>query len=76
MAEAARDPSPALQTNGFPVELLAYLDYARVEKGLATNSLESYRRDLVAFVRYLRQKGREPEKANRDDVRGFLATLY
>ncbi|MDP2341763.1 MAG: site-specific tyrosine recombinase XerD [Deltaproteobacteria bacterium] len=35
----------------------AYLSHARVEKGLADNSLESYGRDLAAMARALDQQG-------------------
>ncbi|MTI94851.1 MAG: site-specific tyrosine recombinase XerD [Firmicutes bacterium] len=34
-----------------------YLSHLKVERGLATNTLDSYRRDLGKFVRYLRQRG-------------------
>jgi integrase/recombinase XerD len=57
-------------------ELEAFLDYIRVEKGLAANTLESYRRDLVEFSGFLRHEGRGVGKTTREDVRKFLASLY
>jgi integrase/recombinase XerD len=53
-----------------------YLDYARVEKGLAANSISNYRRDLIHFCRFLRGRRKTVADANRDDVRAFLAALY
>lgn len=57
-------------------ELMAFLDYVRVEKGLASNSISSYCRDLQKFVNYLRRRGVTLEKVSRDEIRGFLAALY
>lgn len=57
-------------------ELTAFLDYIRVEKGLASNSISSYRRDLVKLEAYLRTKGLALDQVRRDDVRRFLASLY
>jgi integrase/recombinase XerD len=65
-----RDSSPE------PLEVHDYLDYARVEKGLAENSISSYRRDLIDFCDFLRSRGKDFENAGRDDVRAFLAALY
>jgi integrase/recombinase XerD len=56
-------------------ELNAFLDYARVEKGLASNSIASYRRDLLKFTAFLRHQGVGLESATRDDIRNFLAEL-
>jgi len=66
------DPSPA----SLPPEICQFLEYARVEKGLAGNSITSYRRDLVKFAEYLRRQGRSYERTSREEIRGFLATLY
>jgi integrase/recombinase XerD len=35
------------------VAIATYLDHLRIERGLSTNSVESYRRDLLKFERYL-----------------------
>ena len=56
-------------------ELSAFLDYARVEKGLASNSIASYRRDLLKFTAFLRHRSVALESATRDNIRDFLAEL-
>jgi integrase/recombinase XerD len=53
-----------------------FLDFARVEKGLAANSIESYRRDLTEFSAFLRRLGKPPSAVDRDDIRAFLKQLY
>ena len=53
-----------------------YLDYARVERGLAANSISNYQRDLIHFYKFLHGRGRSFADADRDDVRAFLAALY
>ena len=57
-------------------EVIDYLDYARVERGLAANSISNYRRDLLQFCSFLSGRGKTVADAVRDDVRAFLATLY
>ncbi|MGB7593891.1 MAG: site-specific tyrosine recombinase XerD [Terriglobia bacterium] len=64
------DSSPGLR------EVHDYLDYARVERGLAANSISNYQRDLLDFYRFLRGCGKSFAGADRDDVRAFLAALY
>jgi integrase/recombinase XerD len=56
--------------------VLLFLDYARVEKGLAANSIESYRRDLTEFSAFLHRLGKSPAAVDRDDIRAFLQQLY
>ena len=53
-----------------------YLDYARVERGLAANSISNYQRDLIHFYGFLDGRGKSFADASRDDVRAFLAALY
>src|SRR5207237_8634887 len=55
-----------------PPELIGCLDYARVEKGLAANSVSSYRRDLIGFLDYLGRAGHDPKSATREAIRGFF----
>jgi len=57
-------------------ELARFLDYIRVEKGLAANSIESYRRDLAAFQEHSRREGKTPATVARADLRRFFAALY
>jgi integrase/recombinase XerD len=62
---------------GLPAaEVHLFLDFARVEKGLAANSVAGYRRDLTEFSIFLRRQGKSIPEAGRDDVRSFLAGLY
>ncbi|MGH9576302.1 MAG: tyrosine recombinase [Terriglobales bacterium] len=56
--------------------LTAFLDYARVEKGLAPLTIAAYQRDLRQFTDSLKKKKRTPAEARRDDVRDFLEQLH
>lgn len=49
-------------------DLPLYLDHLAVEKGLARNSLDAYRRDLTAFGRHLDEAGLSAADVTRDDV--------
>jgi integrase/recombinase XerD len=55
--------------------LASFLDYLKVEKGLAPLSIAAYGRDLEQFAEFLRRRKREPESARRRDVREFLDEL-
>jgi len=60
----------------FSREIQLFLDYARVEKGLATNSLISYQRDLASFLAFISCRGKKPATVDREDIRAFLKNLY
>ena len=54
----------------------AYLDHLAVERGLATNTLSSYRRDLDRYAAHLHRAGRtQLAQVQEADVSGFLAAL-
>lgn len=57
-------------------ELCLFFDFARVEKGLAANSVESYRRDLTEFAAFLHRQGKSLPEVSRHDIRSFLTELY
>jgi integrase/recombinase XerD len=53
-----------------------FLDYLRVEKGLAPLTVEAYESDLVQFAEFLQTRRRTLMDARREDVRGFLSQLF
>jgi integrase/recombinase XerD len=57
-------------------ELAAFVDYVRVEKGLAPTSVVSYRRDLLGFLAYLHELGRDIGDVGKEEIRNYLALLY
>ena len=52
-----------------------YLTYLQVEKGLAKNSLESYRRDLNRLEDWAGRAGKDIEALVRADLRAWIASL-
>lgn len=54
----------------------SFLTHQRVEKGLAENSIQAYRRDLNRFVRWVEQQGKTLAQLTRDDIVDFLGSLY
>ena len=54
----------------------SFLNYLRVEKGLAENTLAAYGRDLGKFAVFAAKNQRTLAQVRRDDVVDFLASLY
>lgn len=52
-----------------------YLTYLQVEKGLAANSLESYRRDLARLEDWASRAGKPIAELARTDLRAWIASL-
>jgi integrase/recombinase XerD len=65
-------PTRAPAGDFFVRELPLFLDYLAVEKGLARNSLDGYRRDLTAFGAHLARKGLATREVSRGDIVSFL----
>ena len=64
--------------NESPLEraVRGYLDHLAVERGLAANSLASYRRDLRRYAAFLDDQGiTEPAAIGEQDVGAFLRSL-
>lgn len=53
-----------------------FLDYLRVEKGLAALTGSAYRADLQQFAEFLESRRRDLLHARREDVRAFLSQLF
>lgn len=53
-----------------------FLDYAHVEKGLSSNTISSYRSDLLELVDYFARRPKDLREATRQDIRDFLVSLY
>ncbi len=65
-------PTRAPAGDFFVRELPLFLDYLAVEKGLARNSLEGYRRDLTAFGLHVARKGLATREVTRGEIVSFL----
>ena len=53
-----------------------FADYLRVERGLAANTVKSYSRDLMDFVKFLEDSDRDSVlEAARLDIAEYLAHL-
>lgn len=53
-----------------------FLDYLRIEKGLAPLSISAYRTDISQFAGFLEERKRLLLNAKRTDVREFLQQLF
>jgi len=56
--------------------LSGFLDYLRVEKGLAKLSISAYNTDIGQFAGFLEKRKRHLLSARRDDVREFIQQLF
>src|SRR6266571_5272582 len=54
----------------------SFLTHVRVEKGLSSNTVSAYRRDLVKFAEFARKRKLSLKAVRRDDLVDFLAALY
>ena len=62
-------PKPA----SLSVRIKAFLDFCRIEKGLARNSLDAYRRDLARFAR---ESGDPVDPPGVEELRSYMHSLY
>ncbi len=56
--------------------LLSFLDYLKIEKGLARLTVAAYTRDIGQFAEFLEKRKRTLVTASRQDVRDFLDQLF
>jgi integrase/recombinase XerD len=56
--------------------LSSFLDYLRIEKGLAPLSISAYTTDICQFAEFLEKRKRFLLTARRTDVRDFLQQLF
>jgi integrase/recombinase XerD len=59
-----------------PRVLSGFLDYLRIEKGLAPLSIDAYTTDIRQFAEFLEKRKRVLLNARRPDVREFLQQLF
>ncbi|MGB7132551.1 MAG: site-specific integrase, partial [Candidatus Sulfotelmatobacter sp.] len=56
--------------------LVGFLDYLRIEKGLAPLSVSAYSTDISQFSEFLQKRRRQLLTVARSDVRDFLQQLF
>lgn len=57
-------------------QVMSFLNYLRVEKGLAPNTVASYERDLKKLAAYCRAGNIPAEDVTRQNIRDFLQWLF
>ncbi|GAA2941508.1 MULTISPECIES: site-specific tyrosine recombinase XerD [Glutamicibacter] len=74
LPEATAQPAPKSGT--FESALRRYLQHLAIERGLAKNTLDSYRRDLTRYQETLETRGiTDPALITENDVSGYLQQL-
>jgi len=56
--------------------IAAFLNYGKIEKGLAPNTTAAYARDLARLSAFLEKRKRRLEDVDRDEIVEFLSSLY
>jgi integrase/recombinase XerD len=56
--------------------IASFLDYLRIEKGLAPLTLSAYTNDIQQFAEFLQKRKRTLLLARKEDVRGFIQQLF
>jgi len=56
--------------------IASFLTHVQVEKGLASNTLSAYRRDLAKFEEFSKKRKLALAGIDRDHLVDFLAGLY
>ncbi|BBN48575.1 MULTISPECIES: site-specific tyrosine recombinase XerD [Mycobacterium avium complex (MAC)] len=65
-----------MTTVALETQLQGYLDHLTIERGVAANTLSSYRRDLRRYTKHLSDRGiSDLAKVGEDDVSDFLVAL-
>ena len=64
-------PAPA----GIEGEILDFLAYLELERGLSRNTLEAYRSDLLQFGEFLGRRGLSLAETQHGEIAGFLSEL-
>ena len=64
----------ASENNSFVIS--GFLDYLRIEKGLARLSISAYNTDILQFAEFLETQKRSLLTARRNDVREFLQAAF
>jgi integrase/recombinase XerD len=59
-----------------PAAISSFLTHVKVEKGLSSNTVSAYKRDLVKFDAFAHKRKLSLEAISRDDLVDFLAGLY
>ena len=72
----SRAPAEQAGTTATNPHIAAFLHYGRAEKGLSTNTILAYRRDMTKFEQFLKPRGVSLLKPARSDVVDFLSSLY
>jgi integrase/recombinase XerD len=52
-----------------------FLSYIQVEKGLSTNTLQSYARDIARLQGWAQKQGKQVERLERKDLREWIARM-
>jgi integrase/recombinase XerD len=75
-ADGVRGAKGRAVTAALDSQLQGYLDHLTIERGVAANTLSSYRRDLRRYSKHLSDRGiHDLAKVGEDDVSEFLVAL-